>query len=74
MELTFNLSAVPFAALVTLVGILQLAFRERWWARLQQRRWDDPRRSSTKLRDRYSTFLLAWCVAGAAFALYYDFG
>jgi hypothetical protein len=73
MDLAFNLYAIPFAALLGLVGTLQFRFRERWWARLQQRRWDDPRRASTKLRDRYSAFLALWCGVIALLALFYDF-
>lgn len=70
--LTFNLYATPFAVLAILVGALQFLFRERWWTALQKRRWDDPRRSSTKVRDRCAAFLSIWFFAIAALALFLD--
>jgi uncharacterized membrane protein len=73
VDLTVNLGAIPFAVVAILFGTLQFVFRERWWTKLQQRRWDDPRRSSSKLRDRYPVFLAGWSVALAGFALFYDF-
>lgn len=73
VDLTFNPGAIPVAVLLILFGTAQYVFRERVTTVLKKWRLDAYRRTPARYRDRVAAFGVLWCLALAAFALFYKF-